>query len=433
MEASRARPGAWRTVWVLTFVYAMAIVDRMALLLLIPGIKASLNLTDTQISLLHGLAFAVCFSVAGLFLGYLVDRSNRRNLLAASVLGWSLATMACGLAQDFATFFAARMAVGFFQAAMAPAAISMIADLFPAERRGKPTGLLLSAGMFGGALGNFGIGGLLAWFGSHRISNIPLIGHAEPWQLALIVAGAVTLIAVPMFAMVAEPERETRRDTDTEPQRFAVLAHVRAHAALFAMLFAFFIVQAVVLNGIGNWWPAVFMRSAGMSPVQTGLLLGANSIVTGIGVALIAGWLGDRAARRDGAAGRLKLAAICIGLTSLTLLPLLAPHSVVGLMLTLTVNVILLGTVATAVFAILPELVPPQGRGLMVATYQFVTNLIGFGAGPTLVALVTNGILQDENRIADAMMLFGFPLLALAVVLALLSVPLLRRMRPAEI
>jgi MFS family permease len=93
--------------------------------------------------------------------------------------------------------------------------------------------------------------------------------------------------------------------------------------------------------------------------------------------------------------------------------------------------VVLLGVVSAACYSLLPDLVPPQGRGLLIGIYQFVGNLIGFGLGPTAVALVTNQVLRDETRVADAMLLFGMPLLALAVILALLAAPFVRRMREA--
>ncbi len=236
-----APAGAWRTVWVLTFVYVMAIVDRMVLLLLIPGIKASMGLTDTQVSLLHGLAFAICFSIAGLFLGYLADRRNRRNLLMAGVLGWGLATMACGLAQNFTQFFIARMAVGGCQAVMAPAAISMLADLFPTEHRGRPTALLMSAAMFGGALVNFAVGGLLAYYMSHPAPVLPVIGQTEPWQMALFGVGAPTLLAIPLLTMVSEPTRETTGTTAEQKAAGGSLAdHITRNAGMFILLFSFF-------------------------------------------------------------------------------------------------------------------------------------------------------------------------------------------------
>lgn len=424
-------PGAWRTVWILVFVWAMAMLDRMILLLLMPGIKSDLNLSDTEMSLLHGLAFALCFSIAGIPLGHLADRANRRNLLMAGVAGWSLATMACGLADTFTQFFVARMAVGVAQAVLAPAAISMVADMFPPEKRGKPTALVLASAMFGGALANALGGWMLDYFANHPAPGLPLIGQPLAWQAALLAAGAVSLLAVPLLGLLREPMREHLSSPGMIQADFSMLAHMRRHAGLFGFLLATFVIIAVVGQGVGNWWPAVFMRSAGMTPSETGVLLGLLSLASGVGAAVLGGWLSDWSARKDPYSGRLKLTAACMAGQVIVLLPLFSPQYVPGLTATLALSVIMSGTLGAACYSLLPDLVPPQGRGLLIAIYQLIGNLIGFGLGPTALALVTNNVLKDEARVADAMMLFGMPLWALGAVVALLAVPLLRRMRAA--
>ncbi len=428
-QAAMRRPGAWFTVWVLALVYAMSMLDRLILLLLIPGIKASMGLTDTEVSLLYGLAFAICFSVIGIPLGHLADRWNRRNLLVICLIGGGIATLACGLSHSFWELFAARMALGAFQAVLAPAAISMIADLFPTEARGRPTALLLASAMFGGALANFLGGGLLDYFAHHQ-PDLPLVGRLAPWQLALLGAGAVSLLALPLLVMVREPARESVSST-RGGESFGMVAHVRQHAAMFALLFGTFITIAVMLQGVGNWWPAVFMRQGGLTPTETGATLGLVSLIGGVAAAIVGGLLSDRAARLDPRTGRLKLAALALAGQAVALLALLQPQFVPGVMLALGISVVLSGVVSAACFSLLPDLVPPQGRGLIVAMYQFVSNLIGFGLGPTGVALVTNVVLNDEARVADAMMLFGYPMVVIGVVLAILATPLLGRMREA--
>lgn len=426
-QAAAAAPhrGAWLTVWALALVYAMSMLDRLILLLLIPGIKASMGLTDTEVSLLYGLAFAICFSVIGIPLGHLADRWNRRNLLVVCIVGGGLATLACGLSHGFWQLFAARMTLGAFQAVMAPAAISMIADLFPAEARGKPTALLLASAMFGGALSNFVGGGLLDYFAHHQ-PDLPIVGKLAAWQLALLGAGGVSLLALPPLLMVREPVRGAIQSA-TGSGTFNMAGHLRRHAGMFALLFAAFIIIAVVLQGVGNWWPAVFMRQGGMTPTEAGATLGVVSLIGGIAAAIVGGALSDRAARRDPQTGRLKLAAGALGAQALVLLPLFQPQFVPGVVVALVVSVVLSGVVSAACYSLLPDLVPPQGRGLLVAMYQFVSNLIGFGLGPTAVALVTNEVLQDEARVADAMMLFAYPLIALGVAFSILAVPMLAR------
>lgn len=434
MDGSRTTlaEGAWRTVWALAFVYTMAVVDRTIMLILIPGIKATLVLDDTQVSLLLAFSFAVCFAFAGIPLGMAADRWNRRNLLIAGVAGWGVATFACGLVHSFWQFFAARMATGACMAVMAPAAISMLADLFPAERRGRPTGILMACSMFGGVLSNFLPAGFLYYFERHPPGVWPLIGEVVPWQTAFFGAGILTLLAVPLLAMVREPVREGHTAAARDEPEFSIIGHLRRHWAMFLLLFFAFISIALVGNGVGLSWPAVFMRSGGLTPVQTGLLLGFTNIFTGAAVAVAGGWLSDWAARKDRATGRPKLAAAGLAIQALTLLPLFAPSSVAGIAVTLTVNVILTGIVATAVFSLLPDLVPPGWRARLIAVYQFLGNLVGFGLGPTMVALVTNRVLQDESRVADAMLIFGLPMFSLSALLVLLAVPFLRRLREAE-
>lgn len=427
--AGGRRADSWRTVWILAVVWTMAMLDRVIILLLIPGIKESMQLTDTEVSLLYGLAFAICFSVVGIPLGHLVDRWSRRNLLLGGMLGWSAATLACALSHDFWTFFAARMAVGAFQAVLAPAAISMVADLFPTEQRGKPTALLLAASMFGGALANL-VGGLLLDAFAHHQPDLPLLGRLAPWQLALLGAGLVSLAASPLLMLVREPARELA-SASASAKGFGMVAHVRRHGAMFLLLFAAFVVIAIAGNGVGNWWPAVFMRQSGLTPTETGVVLGTISLVGGIGAAVIGGALSDWAARRDPRTGRLKLTAVALGGQMVVLLPLLQPGFVPGIVVALSISVVLSGVVGAACYSLLPDLVPPQGRGLLIAMYQFVGNLIGFGLGPTAVALVTNEVLRAESRVAEAMMLFGLPIYALAGLFVLLAAPSVRRMRAA--
>ena len=115
---------------VLFLAFMCAYLDRQVIGLLTPALKASLHLTDVQVSLLHGLAFVSIFALAGLPIGHLIDRADRRRILAIGIAFWSLATVACGLAETFWQLFAARLAVGLGEACLAPAAVSLVADYF---------------------------------------------------------------------------------------------------------------------------------------------------------------------------------------------------------------------------------------------------------------------------------------------------------------
>jgi MFS family permease len=117
--------------------------DRQILSLLVDPIRHDLSISDTQIGLLIGTAFALVYGVAGLPLGWLADRLRRRDLIVAGILLWSCGTVCCGIAHDFPHFFAARLLVGIGEAVLTPASISMISDSFPAPKRGLATSVFL--------------------------------------------------------------------------------------------------------------------------------------------------------------------------------------------------------------------------------------------------------------------------------------------------
>ena len=141
---------AWTVVVLLLLAYAVSLIDRQVLSLLVQPIKASLDISDTQISLLHGLAFAIFYTMFGILIGRAVDKYNRRNIIVAGITLWCLATIACGLASSFAGLFIARMFVGVGEATLSPAAFSMIADYFPPERRARAMSVF-STGVFVGS------------------------------------------------------------------------------------------------------------------------------------------------------------------------------------------------------------------------------------------------------------------------------------------
>jgi MFS family permease len=128
------RSYAWTVVAILIATAVLSYTDRQVLSLLVDPIRGELGISDTQISLLLGTAFAVVYGIAGIPLGYLADRTSRRNLIVAGVSVWSLGTMACGFSHNFTELFASRIVVGLGEAALSPAAISLISDYFPPSR-----------------------------------------------------------------------------------------------------------------------------------------------------------------------------------------------------------------------------------------------------------------------------------------------------------
>lgn len=160
----RPPPNAAYLLVVLTIVWFLAYLDRKIIALLVPDLKRHLQLTDVEASLLQGVAFSVLFVIAGLPIGRLIDRYNRRNIVIAGVLMWSGSTILCGFAESFEGLFATRMFVGLGEACLAPAAASMVADSFAAEQRGRAMGTMLMGGAVGTGASAFLAGAVMARF-----------------------------------------------------------------------------------------------------------------------------------------------------------------------------------------------------------------------------------------------------------------------------
>lgn len=196
---------AWGLVVVLTIAYAISFVDRQIISLMVEPIKAYLHLSDTQISLLMGPAFAVFYTIMGIPLGRVADKFNRRNLIVIGMTLWCLMTAASGLARNFAQLFVARMGIGVGEAALSPAALSMISDSFPPEKRTSPIGFYNSAIYIGSGLALV-LGGVVIQIVTNSPPvNVPLVGELVPWQTTFIIVGLPGLIIAAIIGVRRQP------------------------------------------------------------------------------------------------------------------------------------------------------------------------------------------------------------------------------------
>nr|WP_254447819.1 MFS transporter [Sphingomonas sp. ID1715] len=181
------------TLFLLTLTYFFSYMDRQILSILLEPIRADLKLSDTQLGLLTGLAFAVFYATLGIPVARLADRGNRRNIVAISLAVWSLFTALCGLAQNYVQLLLARIGVGVGEAGSSPPSHSMIADLYPPDRRAGAMAVYTSGVVLGGGFGTM-IGGYLA--------------HEYGWRLAIMAVGLPGLaLAIIVRLFVVEPPR----------------------------------------------------------------------------------------------------------------------------------------------------------------------------------------------------------------------------------
>jgi MFS family permease len=250
---------AWYVVFALTAIYMLSYMDRVILSLLVAPMKRDLGISDTRVGLLQGLAFGLFYTLIGLPLGRIADTRNRRNLIAAGVVLWSIFTSACSLARSFWTLFLARMGVGVGEASLSPAAYSLIADYFPREQLGVAISVFYM-GIYLGTSLSLLVTGLIVDAVSHTPSiTVPLLGTMASWRITFLIVG----LPGALFALLAYTFREPpRRDVLRTPEGHATdlsfgvaLAEMRRRWKPLIGISIGAIFQAVPTYALISWTP----------------------------------------------------------------------------------------------------------------------------------------------------------------------------------
>jgi MFS family permease len=355
----QALPGtAWYALVVLMLIYACHYLDRSVISIVAEPIRREFDLTDRQLGVLTGLAYGVSFALAGLPFGYLIDRVNRRRLLALIVTVWSGMTALAGLAQNYVHLVLVRVLLGAAEAGGTPSGMSLISDLFPARLRGTALGIYYLGAGIGAAARLPGILlGVLVWFTLRDVQR-----------------GAY----------------ESRRAEDTVPPFMSVLRFMASQHAVLLLILAVAMVSAG-MAGIGAWLPALLMRSHSMSLGSAGLVTALTfGLFSSLGT-LIGGVAADRVAR-SGAVKRLWFcAAMALVAVPTGLGAALSTHTPLAVGLAFATAFIGF-TIFPSGFSMVMELMPPRMRGLTTATVQVVSNLLGYGVGPFAVGALSTAI-----------------------------------------
>ena len=411
---------AWGLVAALTLVNVIAQVDRFAMTLLITPMQRDLGLNDTQMGLIGGLVTGVFFAAAGLPLARLADQVNRKYLIIVSLVGWSLMTMASGLAIGFWTLCLARLLLSVGEASLGPAANSMISNVFPSNRLSQPLSVFAAAGSLGNAVAS-GLVALLLAFAAWA-PELLTFGDAPmaPWRIVMLGLGLAGVVPLVGMLLVREPARPV---DDARPGFKAFVAHLRPRWKAYApcyLGYAFFVLPFVAL---AFWVPTAFERTHGMSTTTSGVWLGLGYLVAGTPGTLVGGWLAQRwlaAGRTDGNL-RVLLLATCIALPAAALSQIVG-NPTVGL------GFVWVGMFSAAmglgpVTAAIQALTPVPYRAQAAAVLYLLIYIVAF-MGIPLAGAITDGVFHDPKRI-------GHALAVLAVAFGLLaSWVILRGLRP---
>lgn len=402
--AFRSDGYAWFVVCMLCLAAIISFIDRQIISLLVDPIKSDLGISDTQVSLLQGFAFALFYSAAAIPMGRLVDARNRKTIILAGMVLWSFATAVCGLAKVFWQLFVARMMVGVGEATLSPAGFSMLADYFPRKSLTRALSVFTGSSFLG-----TGIALLVGGFVISKMTEIGPVdlgffGTIRPWQMTFLIVSVPGLIfALIVWLLVREPPRlgatttgEQKDETLSLRQAWQYL--IDNKVVILPVVFGFTFLT-VAMFSVSAWVPAYFMRTHGMTAGEIGGIFGLYFVTLGSAGVVAGGLLSDWMKSRGYNDSNMRAGFISAILAT----PFLATFTLVpgkDLSLILLAPVVFFGTMPFGTGpSALPLIVPNRLRGQMVAIYLLVANVLGQGGGPFLVAVFTDYVLGDANLI----------------------------------
>ncbi|MCH9828718.1 MAG: MFS transporter [Gammaproteobacteria bacterium] len=358
----------------LTLVYASHTVDRGIIAIIQEPLRAEFGLSDQQLGMVSGLAWGLSFAIAGLPLGLLVDRLNRRNLLASLLATWSAFTALCGLALSFPLLLVARAGMGAAESGASPTALSLIADLFPPQRRAMALGAL--------QLGS-GLGVAFIFFVGGWVTTV------YGWRTTFFAASALGFVLVPLLMLqLRDPCSHREAASASALSSIRALGFVVRKPAFFHMV-AGFVVSSMVVSGVVQWAASFFIRVHGMSLTQAAPLTGLGAgLLVALG-ALSGGALGGLYSR-----GHFHRSARWCALVAVLSVP-----PILGMALASSTGVasacfLLWAFVAPAFIAPANsgflEATPSEVRGMAIAGIQLLANFVGVGVGSFIVGLLSD-------------------------------------------
>ena len=383
--------------------FTFSFVDRQVLNLLVEPIQQDLNLTDTQISLLQGLAFVVTYVALSVPIGRMVDRFNRLRIMIGGILVWSVTTIACGLSRNFTQLMFARMGVGAGEATLTPAAWSVLADYFHPDRLSRPMSVYLMGPYIGAGIAMIAGAQVLDWTRTVEQISLPLVGDLAPWQFTFIAVGLPGAVIALLFATLREPERRGRAEPGVVPAWSVVIAYLRQNWRLYLPLHIGIPFIVVMLYGLQSWVPTILVRVFEMDLADAGRQYGVVALLAG-SAGVLTGPVAERFLRRRGdtvAPLRVAMIGALSATACLTALPFCTSAGtaltvIAGASFSVTLPLALASTVMQTV-------TPNEMRGVVNGLYVVTTNVLGLALGPTLVAATTDFIFDDPQAVARSL------------------------------
>jgi MFS family permease len=417
---------SWYVVAVLMLTYTNSFIDRQILNLLIEPIRNDLHVTDTQVSLLAGFAFAIFYTLMGVPIARLADQKNRKVIIVTGVAVWSAMTALCGAARNFWQLFLARVGVGVGEATLSPAAFSIMADYFPKHKLARAFSVYSMGVYFGAGLAMIIGGAVIQLVKDAGPVTLPVVGEVLPWQITFFYVGLLGLPILLLLLTIREPVRRGLKAAGVPQEGNAsslpvLLAFLRVNKATVILHFLAFSSIGIGILGFMTWTPTLFIRTWGWEASTIGLAYGAIMFVLGTsGVyagGFVADWLESRGRRDATLRAACYAGIVTVPFAVATPLMPTAELALIGLGITSFLLAFPQGLPAAALQVITPNPL----RAQMTALYFLVGNLIALGFGPTLVALVTDYGFGDPLKLRYSMAIVSATMIPLGVLLAYLS------------
>jgi MFS family permease len=406
-----ASPGAWWMLAVLLFFNILSFTDRYVMTMLVEPMKADLHASDVKMSLVLGPAFAILYGVSALPLGWLADRYPRRLVIYFGVTLWSLAATATGLARTFVTLLLARTVMGVGEASLTPSAYPLLADSFPRNR----LTLALSIYQMGVKIGSavaFSVGAVaIALAAKYGPFHIPGYGELASWQAVLAIIGAPGV----MFALLAFTFSEPQRRAATESPSVPIGQFLRQNRALLALMAVGFCLVSMCAFSYSSWIPSYMTREFGWKPTRYGPALALINLIAA--VAMVAkGWIVDWLFGRGMKDAHLRFYSWLVGLA--VPVGLLTFSGISPTIFLVAYGVLQAIAIEYIVYlgATLQLITPDALRGRVTGGFMAAFTAVGMGAGPSVVAVLTDHAFGDEKMLGSSLMTVTLVFLSLAFV-----------------
>lgn len=406
----------WLVIILLMLAYTFSFMDRYIVNLLVDPMKEDLHLTDTQVSLLLGISFALFYAILGIPLGRLADKKSRTGIIAAGITVWSIMTALCGTAKTYMQMFLFRMGVGVGEATLSPSAYSLITDYFP-KRLWATAISIYSLGIYlGSGIAYIAGGKLIQVLTNYHEISLPLAGTIFGWQLVFLLFGLPGLIIALLLMLVKEPLR-IKGNENSKNSLKEFFRWIQMEGKLFMLLCIGSSIFNIAVYATATWLPTYLKRVHHLTIDEAGLLLGLSTLILpSIGI-IAGGKIADHFAVKEGLHGRLKILfyAVLLFIPANLFYPF--TPTVFSTALAMIPHGLLISATVGMGIACIQEIVPSEYRGTASALLLFSQNLIGMGLGPVCIGLMNDYVYCDSIGIGKSLMTVSITCLIITVII----------------